>query len=963
MFNQQGYLHNLNGEYEISFSLEDITDEDGIELTLDLNISVAAESGDSPKFLIQPREAQAVEPSFVTANEEGDLHTTLKVFSEDDQTELGIQLSPWVPGNKQEDVRYDLTHISLLSAQKLELCTDVIEKGQQQEVWDRISELYQGNSPDFLFDFTTEARRVLDFKSFVALMSDLSSMNYQYGATIGSTRAQFFKNMMIGDSGGIYHRITSYQDLQRKLELFSKQESLEPVDEDFAIKLALRDLEQDERFEELYEVLNQVQIAEERPNLLYDHQLEFYIAKSQVEEQNLPISAVTELATEAEVEDYDDAIEDAKLGGDTFEETANLWRDLISPSIEYSHQTLQFVLGRYLHWKTRVYTQQDDHLELAPILNYGAAELSTTVGDKKYAQLSKYNQHLRQGFNFLSYGHLSDAINEFEAALSVAINEKEEWYEERSDLMVTPLQYKTLAEVSGGPIEYEFDENQSLSVDIQEVDSKEIRSKLSLLKERITLLEEAFEGTDISVESAVTNLRAKQFRLLANQRISTRHYELAIEAINEVISLYAQLGDDDERDRAIGFKEHITAVLAETQANFDNAADSYSEVAENSEYVSTEQQRQYHSIRSKICRAKSELLRDDIEKASEILEDIRESVSELKYEAADLSLLIDLLNDFNNTEKSPIDSILANLSEPESEGNRKLSVSFDYKPAATAILSAQRLKTRGVNEDLLRRFIKVGVAESFTPDNSEEVVSDTGLSEVSIDTVWRNYLPIYTHRNLERIEIKENSSPTGDYSDVASKLFSTFEKYLEVIVEYYGEVHGSSWKEIIAQDPEKDLTLGDLVQFFQMDDFSDVDLEDRDQIAKEFNRNIIRGMQLVKIRNELDHGHIDILSEEEYEEIKSSIVQIFEKTAPQAPIILQPKSHNTFGSAKVYSCELFWSHPQKQASVETQAELNLDSIYFMAPECSQKLGEREIVEIKTENIVPSSERRVVEAVT
>jgi tetratricopeptide (TPR) repeat protein len=962
MFKQRGELHHFDGEYQVSFSIEDLTQSDGFALSIELFVSLDLEERTAPKLLIQPRHAHAVEPSFLEPDKKGTYEGTLQVVAEDNETELGFIIIPWLPNSEEDINSHHETHVKLLSAKKLTICKRFFDVDADIDLWENVSTLYEDDAPYFLLNFTTETRRILDYESFVALVAELAEMDNRYASVISQSRGEFFKNMIIGDSGGKYHRITDHGDFEQKLDIYNQQKSLMSVNKDPAIKLSLRDLEREGRFEELYQVLDRIEIVEKRPWLLFDHQLEFYLAKSQIEGENLPMSAITELAIDSDVVEYEKAMEKAKIGGDSFDETAELWRNLIGPTIEHSYESLPFVLGRYLHWKTRTYTQRDENLEIAPILNHGASELSMSVDDWKYTQLSKYNQHLRAGFQFLSSGYLAGAEDEFDKALAVAANEDDSWYEKRPDLMVTPLRYKTLAEVSGGPIEYEYDDDKSFYIDTNDVESEELMKKLSLVGERIELLQTVFQDTTISVERAINNLRAKQYRLLANQRISTQHYELAIEAINEVIRIYAELGDKSERDRAIGFREHISAVLAETRASFDEAADSYAEVANSPEYASNDQQRRYHEIRSKICSAKSCLLRGDLDDASDIIKEITESVSEVKYEAANLSLLLDVLRDFEEEERSSIDKVLGQVAEFDDQERWDLSISFDYKPAITAIVSAQRLRIRGVDTELLRRFIRVGIAASFTPDNSEEVVSDTGLSDISVDSMWRNYLPIYTHKSLERIEIKENNVPTGDYSDVAGKLFSTFEKYLEIIVEFYGEVCGGEWKKAITDDPDKDLTLGDLAQFFQSENVPDVPLESMNDIKQAFNNSIINNMSLVKVRNELNHGHIDDLSEDEYVEIKAAIVAILEDTAPEAPIIFQPKSRNNFGSSTIYSCELFWSEPQKQASIETSGDLDTNDVYFMAPECRSSLGQRDIVEIEGEKIVRAKERRVNEAV-
>lgn len=963
MFVQQGQFHSSDASYSVSFSLDDLNGEVGYTLTLELNLTFQTDNQEISKVLIKPREAHTVDPSIIHLDENGKSQAEIRVVAEKQSTELGFELVPWIPRDDPQEGRLYSEHVKLLSAEKLSLCAKALEEGMNEEVWAETSDLYDGDAPYFLLDFTSETRRVLDYKSFVTLMSEFAVADNRYGATVGESRAQFFKNMIIGESGGYYHRIKNYDELREKLDFFAEQKSLAEVDEEYAIWMSLKQLESDGEFERLYSIMKQLQIAEHRPDILSEHQLEFYIAKSKIERENVPIAALNQLSTSADVDDYEAAVENAKIAAESFEETAALWRELLHPALSDSYNELQFILGRYLHWKTRSYTNDDMHLNFAPILYRGAAKFSESVGDEKYRQLSRYNQHLRRGFGNLADGYLTGAEEEFQKALQIATNESGEWFEQKPDLMVTPIQYMTIAEVSGGPIEYDSEE-ESISLDIQEVESDDLRKKLSLITERIETLQSVFEDVDISIEKTIHSLRAKRNQLLANQRIKAQQYELAIEAIDEIIRLHSEVGSTQKRDRSIGLRKHVSAVLAETQGKFEEAADYYDDVQEQTAYASTEQQQQFHRIRGKTCEAKAALLANNIEEANHLVSEITESVHEVKYEAQDLSVLIDTLGDFQNSEITGIDTALNQISDSKSKdhGMGNLYLSFDYKPALTAVLSAQRLKTKGVDEELLRKFIRVGVAESFTPSSSDDIISKMHLSDISLDTVWRHNLPIYTHRSLERIEIKENSVATGDYSDVASKLLSTFEKYLEVIVEFYGKQQNDDWKSLLTNNPEKDLTLGDLAKFFQSGELEQEPFDRYNDIKRRFDENIFRGMQLVEIRNELDHGHIDKLSEKEYQSLKSIVVNILEITGPETPIVIRPMSRNTFGSSTIYSCELFWSRPQRQASIETEADLNVEEPYFMSPSAQSKLGERDIVHIHHRKMVPCDERRVTESV-
>lgn len=960
MFSQRANLTTIEGRYSVEFGLQDLDSDDWYEFSPLLQLQLESDLLDHNELIIKSRDGEAVKPSVIATKPNGEYSSRITVITSDDEKELGFEIVPWINDRKKKQYLAYTTHVKLLSPRKLELISDIVTDNRDaNQIRESIESIYEGPFYRKLFNCSTDARRVLDFPTYLELIERFSSINGRYRDRFNRTTAGFFKNMILGDSQGKYHKIGSFEEYEEKREAFNELDALQEIPIEAPLKFVLHDLEEEERFEEMYEIIEALELVTKRPYLLRDHQLEYVIANSKIENSNLPMSAVSELLIDGNPDNYEEAVEAAKRGADTFEEIATLWQQLLAPALKRSSKEIDFVLGRYIHWKTRAYTEEGEHLFLSQLLFRGASEFSKSTNDLKYAQLSQYNYHLRRGFGLLDSDFPDGAAQEFEKALDVASNADQEWYEKRPDLMVIPLQYKTLAEVSGRSIQYDRG-GDSLEFEDEEIESEALEAKLSLISERIRLLQAAFSDTNISVEKAAFRLKVEQYKLLQKQRIQAGQYELAIEAIEETIRLQGENGDEAGVRFAIGLRTKVAALLAERQGRFEEAADRYQEISGIEEFASTHASSQFYRIRAKICQAKVALLDEDFEMASQLLESIESTVSETRYEATDLALLVRLLQDFEEGVRTDIDEVWSKLSDYSQRVDWEIS--FDYRPAITAILAAQRLKTLGVDRDLLTGFIRIGIAESFSPESSADVASDTGLLDLNIDDAWRNNLPVYTHQSIGNIEIKEKNSITGDYSDIASRLLATLEKYLEVIVEFHGSQYDSEWKQILTGDDEKELTLGDLTQFFLRAEFSELNLGCHSDVKSQLERSIIRGHSLVKIRNELDHGHIDSLPGDEYQDLKAAAMRIFELTAPEAPIIFRPTSKNSFGTNTVYPSELFWSHPQKQTSIQTKNVLEVGKVYLTSPEHGASLRKRDLCSIDGEDIVRANERRVVEAV-
>lgn len=962
MLSQSREFHAFDANYSLSFAYPKEDEQNGNELEVDLEVDFSNCDEHISEILIKPRDGHAVNPSIIEIDDSGEWNGKLRILTETIEENFGFIITPWLPrDNTDEEYMYD-QHIRLPSIRKFNQLIKTAKEGITKENWQNLESMYDNTNPYFLLDFTSDVRRVLQYEAYVEILSEVAGASGEIKTQLSRTRHDFLKNLIIGDSGGSLHKIEDMQDLKEKKKIYDSQDNLEEINIEYSISNCLEELEDEEEFVEIANIIQRLSLVQEYPDLLENHHVELYASYLQFENEELPRHLINELSSTTPAVDYNETLKEAKRAKGGLKETANLWQKLIQPAYNDPRKNLNFVLGRYLHWKARTYTDTDIHTGLPQYLYKAAASFSKESGDKKFHQLSKNNEFFRRGLEYLYTSRYDSAREAFDEALKVASNRSGEWYEQISNSMLSAIQYKTIAEISGDSVEYDSDD-ENTSIDITDIESQTVKNKISLLNERVELIKSSFSDTHNQADDVIDRLNVEKFKLLADHRISNDRYELALEAIEEIIKIYSELNKDYERNYHIGRRNYIKAVLHEKKANFLDAANKYEKIQENNSYVTSNQQGRFISLRAKTCRTKSHLLEGNVLAASDLIEEIRADTKELRYEAADLAVLIDAIEDYENSNITQIDKALDRLTDSQDEMSFSyFNVTFNYKPALVAVLAAQRYSKSGINDELIEKFIQVGIAESFTPVSSEAMVSEMGLSEIEPATVWRHNLPIYTHRNLERLEIKENSATTADYSDITSKMYSTFEKYLEFIVEYLAKTQSNNWRSLISDNKNKDLSLGDLGSFFQGNDLSDTPIDNIEKIEKSFDHDIIRGKQLVKIRNDISHGHIDKISKEEYETIKQTIINIFEVTGKNAPILLEPTTKNEFGTTQIYSCELYWSRTQKQVSIETHADLQVGKVYFANPSLQSKLQNRDVVPVRDNKFKICEEERVLEAI-
>jgi hypothetical protein len=379
--------------------------------------------------------------------------------------------------------------------------------------------------------------------------------------------------------------------------------------------------------------------------------------------------------------------------------------------------------------------------------------------------------------------------------------------------------------------------------------------------------------------------------------------------------------------------------------------------------ATSSQQARYHRIRAAVCRGKAALLDGQYDRAREHADDIRQLANQLRYEAAKFVRIVDYVEAYRDNELSDVEDVLDSISTASAgNGQYDLSLEYDYRRATIAILAAQRLRQQGVDTDLLDRFIRIGFADSFEPQTSTEVASETGLTDVQFGENARTEIPRYIYTRLERLDLRESGLTTEDRSGLGPNLMATLEKHLEVFVEYHAKRVTDNWKELLGSHSDGDLSLGHLVTFFRLDETDELDLTCQDTVREVVDTPVVNDAMLVEIRNDLVHGHIDRFSQEEYAALRTAVMKIIDATATEMPVLATPLSKTTVADTYVYEMDLHWSRRQERTWIETKSQLETDRLYFIGPDAVPEDPDVGRWEIPAESVQPCTERRANEAV-
>jgi hypothetical protein len=446
----------------------------------------------------------------------------------------------------------------------------------------------------------------------------------------------------------------------------------------------------------------------------------------------------------------------------------------------------------------------------------------------------------------------------------------------------------------------------------------------------------------------VSRLQSKKHRLEAYTSIKNEQFELAIEQINNAISLSSETNSERMKNSNIILKNQVKSFLAEIEGNFKKASGIHGEIREisNKKPLNT-----FHKVRRKICLVKHHIVKMEIDEARKIIDEIEEEFG-LRKESRDLSVLIEAIIDYDSGLLSDIDQLFDKFYSDEEE-EHIIDYGEDYKPAIINLLAAQRFKKQNIDEELLDQLIKISIKDVLVPKHAENLVKEVGVENIDLADKWQENIPVHIIRDLERTEMRE-SMDTGDSSDIAMKIMTILEKNLELYVEYYGkQVIGEDWKNKLTTQDKEELSLGDLVSFFEKYD----NKKSWKKAGSLFSEKFFEGKNIVELRNDLQHGRISKIDREEYMKIKEHVLEIIEEISIDSPVAGKILSKNDLN---IHSVRLYWGKVRKSVWIQTEAELEEGEIYYFSRE---DINDEQIISLENTNVEKCEEERTIKNLT
>lgn len=274
----------------------------------------------------------------------------------------------------------------------------------------------------------------------------------------------------------------------------------------------------------------------------------------------------------------------------------------------------------------------------------------------------------------------------------------------------------------------------------------------------------------------------------------------------------------------------------------------------------------------------------------------------------------------------------------------------EYRPALATIFVCQQLRRHDIDRALLDELVVISLRDVLAPSLTRERIEVKGIDDISLDEQWKFRFPIHIiHRYLE-IEINELAT-RSNFVDQALALLKLLEQTLEFSSAYYCYLEfGPNWRDQFTRS-NSHLTYGDLRNMLNTSAFEDVlwteaVIDLLDQPLLEFD-------DVIDIRNALSHDRRSRLSNDEYEDVKARVLEIFIQLSIEQPVFGEVRDRHTFGD---YEFQIHWENMPKWCHLQTDADLDSSLLYYLPPEAVDENG---WVQLDAHEIVPCRSNRVI----
>lgn len=901
------------------------------KLLLDLDLTVTDTECTWGEVLIQTGKNLIVNPACVSLdNRNTALSLELFLLQEGDSQNVTVNV---VGEYFEGELR-----LTIPSVEALHLCRDIVQGRELEPIIEQAEALYDQTPVAVFYRILRDAAICLTFEDYLTVRNRLIGYSERLKNALEGSRLDSFRNMITVNSKGKHQQLYTASELWERVSTYNQFPNLAEIKKSDVVMHFL-----EYRYTENPEALYQENRRKYLEPIIYES--EFLACCSDIPEPYFAVHLASlveqrDLATaRVLVETWVDVLEgldyettkERLLDRDQYGDKADGFRPLLVEAAEQADHEFKFILVNYLYWRGRDYVARSQHMDLQPLLFSSAHAVAQELGGlTEMEERANYYANLTEGHLF-KFHNPSRAASRYRRAIDIAQRQDSAWIGSRYNYLIPPVRHKAEADVTIYKEQKEFEEG------------------VDILKKRISLLMELKDVNPDQQEYALNLLRGWQAELEAHDLLKAQELgDVVAEAKQKFGEANGHFDSIDREDLQDGVRGRITeleAVEAELQGEFDKAADIHERYADQ---FPESKGSGYHARAALACRARAALLAGDYRQAAQKIKEI-EAVASLDRDQRILRILTDISTDYYEGQLSDPSEVYHELGGDVAQDEHILDIPNDYTAAVTQILAAQRLRGWEVKEELLDRLVKQSLKDSLIPASIDEI--DSGeledllpLQKASIAERWKRELPLNVYDGLVRVEEDEGNTVRYD-SLIWDLAVYCLDRQLSAVVEYHGKKQwGDDWKtelyerQGIDKPSWKDPALGDLLGFFGLEPGQQLDRADK--IIELDQEEIIHGISINRIRNDIAHGNTLRVadSETEYEQIREKLIELLKllfTVTPTAAIIDRRLDDG-------YYLRLLRKAQPDRTKIQYTGELQEQEIYYLPPDFDPSTEEPEL---------------------
>ena len=591
-------------------------------------------------------------------------------------------------------------------------------------------------------------------------------------------------------------------------------------------------------------------------------------------------------------------------------------RDLLLPTLKSDKTLFLENLANYLDNLTR---EREYSLQSSIAINGAKSSIYNELSRSNFERTASFYHNYGKGIRFLNLERYEDALEAFNKSISKSLEE----FSTHGDIRFTQLD-SAFVYYCRTKFQY-LQENKNFSQSTQWIENKALPlvEQFEYFKENKPIKKRVRKQLD------VLSLEAKGDLHLYNQEIKQ-----AASNFGEAVGILHKLDKEGKAGYLQNKRRSLEAAIKEQEGDFIDAAESHESIVENID--EKDDFGQFHSSRAKICRAKKDIINENLESARNKISEVDISWGVVGTEMEYIDLLLKELNKYNSGKSSEINDVLYKLDNIEGESSQDLYIDYghNYRQIFINVLVAQKLKQIKPENSISDVLIELSLSETLKPQQVEYVMKRSGFSDIEVKNQWMKRVPIFILKEFREVENSEASkSSVNNYKEIGEKITGVLEQHLALIVRYYIKKNSENKKfsKFFSKDEDPSLsTLRDLIKNSMFDDLSW-----KESVVKILQRveheDIVmpsKDGDIIDVRNDLDHGGINKLTEDDYMSIKSDVETILQDSAVEMPVIGKVLGENEYGA---YTIHLFRSGTKNEIEIMTTKRLENEKIYYFPP--------------------------------